>query len=103
MYKRLLVRGLAAVAAVALVAVGGAASAAENAENAETTGSSAGFVTRAGADLEVDGKTFRFAGSNNYYLHYSSPAMVDDVFGDAAAAGFNVLRTWGFMEAGQNG
>ncbi|WP_327002253.1 cellulase family glycosylhydrolase [Dactylosporangium sp. NBC_01737] len=63
----------------------------------------AGFVTRQGSDLRLNGKTFRFAGSNNYYLHYTSPAMVDDVLGDAANAGFNVLRTWGFMESGQNG
>jgi mannan endo-1,4-beta-mannosidase len=70
---------------------------------AASAGAGGGFVTRHGADLRLDGRTFRFAGSNNYYLMYNSPAMVDDVFGDAAAAGFNVLRTWGFMETQQNG
>ncbi|GAA3452780.1 cellulase family glycosylhydrolase [Dactylosporangium matsuzakiense] len=99
MYTRLLVRALTAAAAVMLVAAGGTASAAENTE----TGAGKGFVTRQGADLKLDGKTFRFAGSNNYYLHYQSRKMVDDVLGDAAAAGFDVLRTWGFMESGQNG
>jgi mannan endo-1,4-beta-mannosidase len=59
-----------------------------------------GFVSRHGADLRLDGKTFRFAGTNNYYLMYKSPAMVDDVFADAQGAGFNVLRTWGFLDIG---
>ncbi|GAA0900822.1 hypothetical protein GCM10009557_76860 [Virgisporangium ochraceum] len=58
------------------------------------------FVTRAGSDLRLDGHTFRFAGTNNYYLMYKSPLMVDDVFADAQAARFNVLRTWGFLDIG---
>ncbi|HEX6684606.1 MAG TPA: cellulase family glycosylhydrolase [Candidatus Limnocylindrales bacterium] len=64
---------------------------------------SSGFVTRRGDQLFVDGKLFRFSGSNNYYLMYKSQLMVDDVFADAKAAGFTVLRTWGFMERGQEG
>ncbi|WFE24327.1 cellulase family glycosylhydrolase [Solwaraspora sp. WMMD937] len=60
----------------------------------------AGFVTRHGDDLKLDGRKFRFAGSNNYYLMYKSPTMVDDVFADAKAAGFTVLRTWGFLDIG---
>ncbi|MGI5242752.1 cellulase family glycosylhydrolase [Dactylosporangium sp. CA-139066] len=91
MYKRLLA---SAAAALAILTFAG---------NAEAAERGTGFVTRQGSDLRLDGKTFRFAGSNNYYLHYNSRAMVDDVLGDAAAAGFNVLRTWGFMESGQNG
>jgi mannan endo-1,4-beta-mannosidase len=59
-----------------------------------------GFVTRQGKDLRLDGKEFRFAGSNNYYLMYKSRLMVDDVFADAQAAGFTVLRTWGFLDIG---
>ncbi|HTJ37502.1 MAG TPA: cellulase family glycosylhydrolase [Dactylosporangium sp.] len=91
MYKRLLV---SAIAVLAAVAAAGTASAAER---------GTGFVARQGSDLRLDGRTFRFAGSNNYYLMYSSPKMVDDVLGDAAGAGFNVLRTWGFLEGSQNG
>ncbi|WP_051808119.1 cellulase family glycosylhydrolase [Actinoplanes subtropicus] len=56
----------------------------------------AGFVTRAGSTLKLDGKPFRFGGTNNYYLFYKSRAMVDDVFHDAQAAGFDVMRTWAF-------
>ena len=59
-----------------------------------------GFVTRHGDDLKLDGKPFRFAGTNNYYLMYKSPLMVDDVFADARSAGFTVLRTWGFLDIG---
>ncbi|MFD0594225.1 hypothetical protein ACFQZ4_18620 [Catellatospora coxensis] len=43
----------------------------------------AGFVTRNGSDLKLNGKPFRFAGTNNYYLIYQSPTMVDDVFARA--------------------
>jgi mannan endo-1,4-beta-mannosidase len=59
-----------------------------------------GFVTRHGADLKLDGKRFRFGGTNNYYLMYKSRLMVDDVFADAKSAGFTVLRTWGFLDIG---
>ncbi|MEV1144200.1 cellulase family glycosylhydrolase [Micromonospora sp. NPDC049799] len=62
-----------------------------------------GFVTRQGDRLVLDGKPFRFAGTNNYYLMYKSPAMVDDVFADAKAARFTVLRHWGFLDIGTPG
>jgi mannan endo-1,4-beta-mannosidase len=61
------------------------------------------FVKRAGAELRVQGKTFHFAGTNNYYLPYSSTLMVDDVLATAAAQGFDVVRTWGFMDQPKNG
>ncbi|HEV2778441.1 MAG TPA: cellulase family glycosylhydrolase [Actinophytocola sp.] len=83
-----------ALAAVTLLAAGGAAPVAAEPE------AGAGFVTRHGKDFRLDGKPFRFAGSNNYYLMYKSPLMVDDVFADARAAGFTVLRTWGFLDIG---
>ncbi|MEU2166087.1 cellulase family glycosylhydrolase [Micromonospora chersina] len=62
-----------------------------------------GFVVRKGDRLFLDGKPFRFAGTNNYYLEYKSRAMVDDVFADARAAGFTVLRHWGFLDIGTPG
>src|SRR5688500_12289651 len=37
------------------------------------------FVKQAGPELRLHGKPFRFAGSNNYYLMYKSPFMVDEV------------------------
>lgn len=57
-------------------------------------------VVRNGAELEVAGQPFRFAGSNNYYLMYSSRFMVNDVLEAAQRAGFNTLRTWGFLDIG---
>jgi len=56
------------------------------------------FVKRDGADLTLSGKPFRFIGTNNYYLMYSSPLMVDDVLDTAAANGFTVMRTWGWLD-----
>jgi mannan endo-1,4-beta-mannosidase len=79
--RRGFVAVLAAVAG-ALAAVGPAAAA-----PATHPAPSAGFVTRTGSTLKLDGKPFRFGGTNNYYLFYSNRAMVDDVFtADSAGA-----------------
>lgn len=60
----------------------------------------AGFVTRSGAGFVLDGQPFRYGGTNNYYLHYKSQLMVDDVFSDAQAMGLTVLRAWTFLMCG---
>ena len=59
-----------------------------------------GFVYRNGSDLKLEGKKFRFAGTNNYYLMYKSRTMVDAVLEKAAANNFDVVRTWGFLDIG---
>jgi mannan endo-1,4-beta-mannosidase len=58
------------------------------------------FVTRDGAAFDLGGQPFRFGGTNNYYLHYKSQAMVDDVFADAAAMNLTVIRAWSSLECG---
>ncbi len=58
------------------------------------------FVTRHGADLKLGNQPFRFVGTNNYYLHYKSPLMRDAVLDKAAASGFDVVRTWGWFDIG---
>jgi mannan endo-1,4-beta-mannosidase len=58
------------------------------------------FVTRTGSKLTLAGKPFRFAGTNNYYLHYQSATARDNVIDKAAASGFTVLRTWGWFDTG---
>ncbi len=60
----------------------------------------AGFVTRAGSQLMLAGHPFRFAGTNNYYLHYQSATDRNNVIDKAAASGFDVLRTWGWFDTG---
>jgi len=62
--------------------------------------SHAEFVKRVGADLRLGGGKFRFAGSNQYYLIYKSPFMVDDVLEAADAQGFHVMRIWGSLDIG---
>ncbi len=61
------------------------------------------FVQQTGPELRLHGKPFRFAGTNNYYLIYKSQLMVDDVLNTAAAQGFDVVRTWGFMDQSKEG
>jgi mannan endo-1,4-beta-mannosidase len=58
------------------------------------------FIKQAGPELRLNGKIFRFAGTNNYYLMYKSQFMVDDVLTTAAANGFRVLRMWGSLDIG---
>jgi mannan endo-1,4-beta-mannosidase len=58
------------------------------------------FVTRNGAAFDLGGQPFRYGGTNNYYLHYKSQLMVDDVFADAAAMGLKVIRAWTSLECG---
>src|SRR4029079_17736266 len=97
--KRLLVAAAALVAAT----LGGSAvavAATETPTAGQVSAATPGFVTRSGSHLELNGKVFHFVGSNNYYLMYKSRLMVDDVFADAQAAGFNWIRTWGFLDIG---
>jgi hypothetical protein len=62
-----------------------------------------GFVQRVGNRLTLDGKTFFWNGSNQYYLFYKSHYMVDDVFNDAVKLGLTCMRTWGFCDGKYQG
>ena len=55
-------------------------------------------MTRRESKLELGGKPFEFAGTNNYYLGCMSPARADSVLDDAQSARFDVMRTWGFQD-----
>lgn len=63
------------------------------------TGSS-DFVSVSGDQFVQNSCTFNFAGTNNYYLMYKSPQMVDAFFDSAETLGFTVVRTWGAIEIG---
>ncbi|WP_019552954.1 cellulase family glycosylhydrolase [Propionispira raffinosivorans] len=56
------------------------------------------FVTRQGDKLMLNGKEFRFSGSNNYYFHYRSNKMIDDVMDNGSKMGLKVMRCWGFID-----
>ena len=56
------------------------------------------FVQRSGSRLTLDGKPFRFAGTNNYYLEYADQVMTDAVLDKASASGSTVMRTWAFFD-----
>ncbi|MEP6561011.1 MAG: cellulase family glycosylhydrolase [Nakamurella sp.] len=109
---------IAAAAGVGVVAAttmlpGGVAAAAD----AGTTGSSNPLVTNDSRGRNVDRrsfvkvadgnftlsrKTFRFSGTNTYYLHQRSHYMIDAALNDAAAMSLGVVRAWAFDD-GQNG
>jgi mannan endo-1,4-beta-mannosidase len=61
-----------------------------------------GFVTAEGGELRLNGKRFRFASTNSYYMLDAgtdkSPAHTDDTMAMAKSLGFTVLRTWGFLD-----
>ena len=63
-------------------------------------GADAQFVQTSGTQLILDGEPFRFAGTNNYYLMYSSQPQVDAIFDTVTANGFKVLRTWAWIDIG---
>ncbi len=56
------------------------------------------FIGTRGANFTLDHRVFFFAGTNNYYLHYDSHFMIDDVLQDAVAMGLKVIRLWGFLD-----
>lgn len=58
------------------------------------------FVQTAGTQLILNGQPFQFAGSNSYYLMYSPQPVVDSILQTAAANGFTVMRTWGWIDTG---
>ncbi len=85
-----------AFAATIVLAVSGLVAASEASPRAPRDG----FVRRAGHVLLLDGRPFRFAGANNYYLMYKSRHMVDDVLTTAAANDLTVVRAWGWLDIG---
>ena len=54
-----------------------------------------GLLQGNGMQFELNGKTFYFNSSNQYYLFYKSQNMVVEIFTDANGLGLNVFRTWG--------
>ncbi|MBR7836436.1 cellulase family glycosylhydrolase, partial [Actinospica durhamensis] len=61
------------------------------------------FVGVAHGRFAVGGKTFRFGGTNCYYLHQQSHYMIDAALDDIAAAGFSVVRAWAFADGSGHG
>jgi mannan endo-1,4-beta-mannosidase len=56
------------------------------------------FVSTTGTNFMSQGGSFYFVGTNNYYLHYASHFMIDDVLKDVAAMGLQIVRMWGFLD-----
>jgi mannan endo-1,4-beta-mannosidase len=100
--RTLVVTAVAALTALPLVIGGATAAGAKPAEptRATTKQAPAGFVTVHDGKFTLNNAPFRYGGTNNYYLHYKSQAMVDDVFADAAAMNLKVIRAWSFLECG---
>ena len=61
------------------------------------------FVTVRDGSFRAGGATFRFGGTNTYYLHQQSHYMVDMALDDAAAMGMRVVRAWAFADGSGHG
>ena len=62
--------------------------------------SQSAFVQVSNGQLVLNGHPYRFSGTNNYYLMYSSQPQVDAIFDTLTANGFKVLRTWAWIDIG---
>ncbi|MEO9153514.1 MAG: cellulase family glycosylhydrolase [Lapillicoccus sp.] len=91
---------LAGAAATGAALAGGAASASAAPAPAVSGPPSRNhsFVQVRRGRFEVDGKAFRFGGTNTYYLHQQSHYMIDAALDDAAAMGLAVVRCWAFAD-----
>src|SRR6266496_6784497 len=56
------------------------------------------FVTTRGTAFELDGARFPVNGGNCYYATFRSDKMVQAALELARSIGFNVLRTWAFLD-----
>lgn len=59
-------------------------------------GEDGNFVKRDNKSFVLNGKEFKFVGTNNYYLHYKNNQAIDDVFKQANDMGIKVIRMWAF-------
>lgn len=60
--------------------------------------SSSKFVGAADGNFVLDGRAWRFGGSNCYYLHEGSHHVIDLILESAAAMGLAVIRCWAFSD-----
>ncbi|WP_155988014.1 cellulose binding domain-containing protein [Gorillibacterium massiliense] len=67
-----------------------------------TQAAGSAFVGVSGSKFVLNGSDFYFSGSNNYYFHYASQTMVDDVLNKAVAMNLKVMRIWGFTDGTAN-
>lgn len=58
------------------------------------------FVYTLGTQFMLNGKSFYYAGTNNYYINFKHKADVDNLMLDANSMGLKVVRTWGFLDVG---
>ena len=56
------------------------------------------FVAVRGGGFQLNGKPWRFGGTNCYYLHASSHYMIDSLLNDAAQMQLQVVRCWAFYD-----
>jgi mannan endo-1,4-beta-mannosidase len=96
--RRTLLTGSLAGAVGLTVAGASPAAGAETPDQARSKVLRAGFVTARGGRLRLAGRTFRFGGTNCYYLQQHSHYMIDAVLNDAAAMSLTVVRAWAFAD-----
>lgn len=73
-----------------------------NSQTSVVKAATSGFVTRSGSNFVLNGSTYRFGGTNTYYLANKSQYMVNNDLTSAANNNFQVVRTWGFIDIGNS-
>jgi mannan endo-1,4-beta-mannosidase len=97
--RRFLIGAAGVGAAAAVTALPGTA---EAAEPDLSRGRPEQFVSTKRGQFSVDGRPFRFGGTNTYYLHQRSHYMIDAALNDAAAMSLAVVRAWAFADGSSN-
>ncbi|KAJ2925251.1 hypothetical protein H1R20_g11829, partial [Candolleomyces eurysporus] len=59
---------------------------------------SSGFVSVQDGAFQLDGRFYRFYGTNAYWAHTMTDNELNTLFSDIANAGFRVVRTWAFND-----
>ncbi|KAJ2913324.1 hypothetical protein MD484_g7110, partial [Candolleomyces efflorescens] len=56
------------------------------------------FVTTSNGTFQLNGKYFRFYGTNAYWAHMTTDEEMDRIFHDIATIGIRIVRTWAFND-----
>lgn len=96
--RRHILTGAGVLGAIGATSVMGSASALTRQPIPATAPKADHYVGVSKGQFVLNGRTLRFGGANNYYLHQKSHYAIDALLNDAAAMGLSVIRAWAFAD-----